>query len=318
MPLVSVVTSTYDRAELLPAAIASVLGQRAVDLELIVVDNASTDRTPEVLAAIDDERLRVVRNETNLGGIGGRNAGIRAARGTWVAIHDDDDLWAPDKLRAQLDAAEAAGAGWATVGCVYIDGAGRITGGRPPLPADQLLAQLPLRYAIRGGISNVLWRRDLLDDGGQLDPRLTMTADWDLALRLARTGPPVVVHHPYLACRQHASNLSRRAADFQHELAVIEDKFADLLDGRSIDRGEQWRFVASESLRAGDRTAATRSYLRGIRAGDPGCVVRAPAVLTPRGLQPWLKRRLLSNPAWVDEAALWLASGPASPEVTVP
>jgi glycosyltransferase involved in cell wall biosynthesis len=99
---VSVVVPTRNRSALLELTLRSVLCQRDVDLELIVVDEGSTDDTPTMLAAVADSRLRVIRNDTPRGVSAARNRGAASARADWVAFLDDDDLWAPDKLTRQL------------------------------------------------------------------------------------------------------------------------------------------------------------------------------------------------------------------------
>ena len=306
MPEVSVVTSTYNRCDMLAAALRSALAQRDVDFEVVVVDNGSTDETAKMLAGWDDERLRVIRNEESLGSIGGRNSGLRAARGRWVGILDDDDLWAPGKLRAQLDAAAATGRHWSYVGCVHIDGDDRILGGRPPPTAEAAMAALPTHFVLPGGMSNMIWQRDMLDDDGLLDSRLAWPADWDVSLRLARWGPPAVVARPLVAYRQHGSNLSRTSGRRRGELKVLEDKRADMAGGRPIDWGLQHRFVGSEELRAGARWAALCAYARGVAAGDLGSLLRATGVLLPDGLQRRLRMTVLSDREWVGEAEAWL------------
>lgn len=106
-PLVSVVLTTFNRSALVLPAIESVLGQTFRDLELIVVDDCSTDDTADVVQRVADPRLRIVRHETNLGLAAARNSGIHAARGRFVCFLDDDDEWRRDKLTAQLAAVEA-------------------------------------------------------------------------------------------------------------------------------------------------------------------------------------------------------------------
>ena len=97
---VSVVVPAYNYARYLPKAIDSALGQTHPPLEVIVVDDGSTDDTPRVLAAYAD-RIRVIR-QANQGAGAARNAGIAAARGEYVAFLDSDDLWHPRKLELQL------------------------------------------------------------------------------------------------------------------------------------------------------------------------------------------------------------------------
>lgn len=102
-PLVSIVIPSYDRAAVLPASVRSVLNQSYRNLELIVVDDGSQDNTREVLAAIDDKRLRYVYQD-NAGACAARNRGVAEAKGDYIAFHDSDDIWHPDKLEKQMRA----------------------------------------------------------------------------------------------------------------------------------------------------------------------------------------------------------------------
>jgi glycosyltransferase involved in cell wall biosynthesis/thymidylate kinase len=305
-PEVTVVISTYDRCEMLAVALCSALAQRDVDLEVIVVDNGSTDGTRDYLAEQCDPRLRVIRNEVSLGSVGGRNTGLAAARGEWVGMLDDDDLWAPDKLREQLDAAKLAGRDWVYAGCVHIDGNDRILSGhRPPAPEDAM-RELPIRWVLPGGMSNVIWRRDRLDGDGLLDPELPFPADWDVCLRLARRGPPACVPRPLVGYRQHGRNMSRDARQFEQQLLRLERKRADMADWRRIDWAVHHRFVATEELRAGARVAAARAFARAVKAGDLGALPRAVGVVLPRATQRRLHHAILSDRDWIAEAGTWL------------
>lgn len=100
--LVSVIIPTYNRGDLISRAIASVIAQTYQNLEIIVVDDASTEDIAQAIAHINDPRLRYLRHETNLGGSVARNTGIKAAQGEFVAFLDSDDTWLPHKLQRQL------------------------------------------------------------------------------------------------------------------------------------------------------------------------------------------------------------------------
>jgi glycosyltransferase involved in cell wall biosynthesis len=100
-PILSVLLPTYNRAAMIMRAIESVLGQEFTDLELIVIDDGSTDETPQVVAKVDDKRLRYVYFEQNLGNCAARNQGIQQARGEFIAQIDSDDLWLPQKISYQ-------------------------------------------------------------------------------------------------------------------------------------------------------------------------------------------------------------------------
>jgi glycosyltransferase involved in cell wall biosynthesis len=100
--LVSVIIPTYNRGDLIGRAIASVIAQTYQNLEIIVIDDASTEDIAQAIAHIDDSRLQYIRHQTNLGGSVARNTGIQAARGEFVAFLDSDDTWLPHKLQSQL------------------------------------------------------------------------------------------------------------------------------------------------------------------------------------------------------------------------
>src|ERR1051326_5689936 len=145
MCLVSVVVPTRDRPGTLTCTLRSILAQRLVDFEVIVIDDGS--RQPVKIEA--DSRVQVLRHETSVGVSAARNTGIAAARGHWIAFCDDDDLWAPDKLSAQLAAAVAARASWAYTGDITIDDQLRVIGGGPPLAPAEVLKLLRHENVVR-------------------------------------------------------------------------------------------------------------------------------------------------------------------------
>jgi glycosyltransferase involved in cell wall biosynthesis len=102
VPHVSVIIPTYNRADLLPRALDSVLRQDYTDFELIVIDNGSTPETRAVLQKFNDPRMRCIRFERNRGVGGARNEGVRQARGKLVTFIDSDDVWLPGKLSYQV------------------------------------------------------------------------------------------------------------------------------------------------------------------------------------------------------------------------
>jgi glycosyltransferase involved in cell wall biosynthesis len=108
IPVVSVVIPTRARPPLVTRAVRSALAQTFGDLEVVVVVDGPDPQTVEALGAIDDPRLRVVRLTASGGAPNARNEGVRAARGEWTALLDDDDEWLPEKLAVQLDLAKDA------------------------------------------------------------------------------------------------------------------------------------------------------------------------------------------------------------------
>jgi glycosyltransferase involved in cell wall biosynthesis len=104
--LLTVVIPTWNRAHLVGEAIESALNQRAGEVEVIVVDDASTDNTPEVVARISGNRIRLLRLSERSGAGAARNAGVALALGEFVSFLDSDDVWLPGKLDAELQVFE--------------------------------------------------------------------------------------------------------------------------------------------------------------------------------------------------------------------
>lgn len=102
MPKVSVIIPTHNRPQLIGRAINSVLVQTFKDFEILVVDDASTDNTRQVVKQIKDERIILISHQENKGGSAARNTGIKMARGEYIAFLDDDDEWIPTKLEKQM------------------------------------------------------------------------------------------------------------------------------------------------------------------------------------------------------------------------
>lgn len=105
-PLISVIIPTYNRVDLVGRAIDSVIQQSYKNLEILVIDDASTDNTKSFIKTIGDSRIRYICHQTNGGGAKARNTGIAAATGDYVAFLDSDDVWLPDKIEWQIAAIE--------------------------------------------------------------------------------------------------------------------------------------------------------------------------------------------------------------------
>ena len=117
MPTVSVIVPTYNRADSLPRTIDSVLAQTHHDLELVVVDDASTDDTKAVVERYDDDRVTYLAHAANRGGSAARNTGLRASDGQYVAFLDSDDEWHPEKLERQVGELESRSEEWVAAYC---------------------------------------------------------------------------------------------------------------------------------------------------------------------------------------------------------
>lgn len=278
-PEITVVIPTRDRWELLQTTLTCALGQVDVAHEVVVVDDGSADVTSARLRCHPDPRLRVIRHASSMGVARARNAGIAGARGEWLAFLDDDDLWAPNKLAAQLAAARSAGAVFAYSGAMTVRADGQILQTeRPPAPLG-LIDALMLGNAIPAGASNVIARTDVVRDIGGFDPGLDHFADWDLWIRLARSGPAAIVDAPLVAYRQHQGSM------LIHNWRPVADEFARVVRKHDDRDDPQLNAVRQAGLaawqawghrRAGRRLRAARLYLvSGVRYRSRGNLARA-------------------------------------------
>jgi glycosyltransferase involved in cell wall biosynthesis len=302
MVAVSVVVPTRDRERFLGQTLRAIGLQHAVDLEVIVVDDGSPPgQVDAVVAALQDDRFRVLRNTTAQGVSAARNRGIAAARGTWVAFCDDDDLWAGDKLHRQLDAAGDAWPGWIYTGSVNVNEAGRVVGGRLPLPPAQVVALLPQRNVVPGGGSGVMVHRRLLDRAGPFDPRLHNTEDWDLWVRLSRLETPRRVAAPMVGYRVHNTGSSLVTKQILVGAEEIERRY-----GGPLDRVTLYRHLGRLAARAGRPGEALHWYVRTARlSAEYRCdgLLRDTAELLGGARAQRMARRLrLVTPAATDPA----------------
>lgn len=192
--MISVIVPTYNQSRYLPRAIESVWIQGIEDIEIVVVDDGSTDDTDAVLAGmLKDSRLRCFR-QPNQGPAAARNRGIRESRGELIAFLDSDDFWAPGKLKAQLGALERTGNRFSYCGFQMIDDRGAALGHRLARGDDFEFSQLI--WGNRCGTPTVLVQRSLLDECGPFDESLRTGEDWDLWLRFSAKGPGACVPEP--------------------------------------------------------------------------------------------------------------------------
>jgi glycosyltransferase involved in cell wall biosynthesis len=207
VPLVSVIIPTYNRADLVRQAVASVAAQTYRDFEIVVVDDGSTDSTGEVLSA--GPELRLLRHGRRRGVSAARNTGIKAARGRWLAFLDSDDLWLPDKLARQIFLLESqpellicqTEETWVRRGVKMNKPAThRKAAGRIFLPS---LARCMISP------SAVILHRQLLARHGGFDETLPAAEDYDLWLRLTWRYDVGLVEEPLVIKRGgHPDQLS--------------------------------------------------------------------------------------------------------------
>ena len=185
--LISVIIPTYNRAALLGRAIRSVLKQSYRNIEVIVVDDASTDYSKAVVKRLSDKRLSYIRHERNMGGAEARNTGIKAAKGQYIAFQDSDDEWMPDKLEKQIQVFNSADADIGVVYCGFLYVRGN---DRKYIPARAVIKRKENVYEQLlnenfVSTQTLLVKREVFDRVGIFDGNLPRYHDWELVIRMA-------------------------------------------------------------------------------------------------------------------------------------
>ena len=213
-PRVTFVVPTYNYARFVGQALDSLLGQTFPAIEVIVIDDASTDGTPEVLAAYaDDPRVRLVRHELNIGHIRTYNEGIGLARGEFVGLLSADDLCLDrDAVREQVAMFDSdPDVGFVYPAQAYVDESGRLVHVAAPWPEDHVRdGHEELRHLVFTNYvpaSGPLVRRACHDVVGRYDERLPHAGDWDLWLRLCTRFRAGYLARPLYGYRMHGTNM---------------------------------------------------------------------------------------------------------------
>ena len=184
--MISVIIPTYNRAALLKGAVESVLKQSCQDLELLVVDDGSTDNTAQVMASITDPRVRYLPQAQNRGACAAHNVGVREARGEYIAFQDSDDHWHDDKLDKQLAYLQETGAD--IVFCAmnrHDEGSDQVVFSPPGETRSRLIAYQDLLPRNMISTQTILGKRECFLES-PFDESFPRLQDWELVLRLVQ------------------------------------------------------------------------------------------------------------------------------------
>ena len=279
--IVSVVVPAYNAERWLAATLAAAASQTLREIEILVVDDGSTDRTPEIVMehARRDPRVRLIQRKN--GGVGAaRNSGILEARGKYVAPLDSDDLWYPEKLELQVACMEAGGEqmGFAYCWSEKIDVSGRLL--TPCIPyeiAGRVYRSLILRNFVGSG-SVPLFRAKALETTGLYLDRVGQRGeegceDWDLLLRLAEHYDIGVVPRSLIGYRQVPAcmSLNARGMSVSYEVVMERAKARSPEIPRRVFRwsgGNFYSYLVSKCYLADDYPSCLRSILKAVTA-DP-------------------------------------------------
>ncbi|MET0396645.1 MAG: glycosyltransferase family 2 protein [Longimicrobiaceae bacterium] len=317
MPRVSVVVPAYNYGRYLREAVESIQAQDFDDLEILVVDNGSTDDTQAVLASIHEPRMRVLTLEVNQGLSVAFNLGIESARGEYVAYLDADDRWRPGKLGRQVELMD----GEPGVGVVFCNFAWFDSEGVRPHTQFDLIPQIagipstPTR--VGGGrritadtfsafvefddppawLQTMLFRRGILDEV-RLVPGMRLCQDTHFGLRVYRRADTAYLEEALVEVRRHDSNLTRDLSEMTHAkvaaFRMLEDEPLSPGQRTALRRriGRAWIDSGHAALRQKRPLLAMRAFTRAL--GYHGARARAVKNLVALPVHPVLMQSLFT------------------------
>lgn len=278
-PLVSVIIPNYNYADYLREAIASVLAQTYENIEIIVVDDGSSDNSRATIESYGEKVTGIFQQ--NQGVSATRNNGVKASRGEYIAFLDADDVWLPRKIELQM----AKFAAVPTLGMVHVavdevDSDGNVLakkrngldGRRTP---DFFMLTIECVY---GGGSGIILPRRIFDEAGGFDTRLSTSADWDLFCRISERYEVAFVEEVLLRYRVHNSNMHANVGAMEHDMILAFEKAfaapaADVAAIRRRAYGNLHLTLAGSYLAAGWYGAFVRHSLTSV-AYDPRNIAR--------------------------------------------
>lgn len=270
-PLVSVIIPNYNYERYLREAIDSALAQTYPNIEIIVVDDGSTDSSREIIESYGSE-IRAVFQK-NQGVSAARNNGAATSKGEYIAFLDADDVWLPEKLQSQIHTfASSEEFGLVHVGVEEIDAQGNVLrretdGLQGSISRDLLLFE---RAAILGGGSGIMTRRRIFDEIGGFDTDLSTSADWDISYRISSRHKVGFVKETLLRYRMHGSNMHGNIELMEREMLAAYGKAFASADQKTIAikntaYGNLHKVLAGSYFRAGSYSDFFRNVIKSLK-----------------------------------------------------
>ncbi|HBQ37544.1 MAG TPA: hypothetical protein DD714_00780 [Candidatus Omnitrophica bacterium] len=244
VPPLTVLMTVHNGGLYLRAAIDSILAQTYRAFRLLIVDDASSDNTPDIIRSYDDPRIDCVALPRNVGQTAALNLGMRRAASPWIARMDADDYSAPERLEAQMDAA----AGDTSLGCVgtfawWFRQEPEKAEGVIEKPLDDVGIRRQFWRVIPLIHGSLIMRRELVLSAGGYDERYRYSADWDLYHRLLSRCRAANIPRPLLGIRRHPDQKSFLNASVDETIRI----FSSALASDGCTRGERAALRASLS-----------------------------------------------------------------------
>ncbi len=309
-PWLSVIVPVLNGARFLPRALTSIANEGDDRVEVIALDDGSTDTSLEILNRFSSlMNLTVIhRNAGNW--VASSNHGLHLGRGTHACFLHQDDYWLPGRLVAVQDQlARTPGASLLLHACRFVDPAGKSLGPwrcplppNTPIPPDLCIERLLVQNF--AGIPGAVFPRETAVNLGGLDESLWYTADWDLWMKLAFSGPVVYLPRPHAAFRIHpdsqTASRSRSLVDFRRQMEMIPERY-----------GPRWRAKDARTRQAVERCSRAAIELNLFLAAayhrEPLLFRRLLTALSR--LRPWDWHRMLRDSRLWERASARFRAG---------
>lgn len=237
--LISVILPTYNRENSIKVAIDSVLSQTYSNIELIIVDDASTDNTKDIVMSIKDSRIRYIRHEKNKGAAAARNTGIKASKGLYIAFQDSDDKWLPRKLEKQVDlilnTPDRVGAVFSSFIRVGLN------------QSEKVVPEISNRKSIQGnifqnmlkeniiGVPAIMIKKNCFKKVGYFNENLPALEDWELFLRISKYYDLLFIDEPLVRTFESPNSVSKNMKS--HAIAlqyILKTNFNDIAKNKDL------------------------------------------------------------------------------------
>lgn len=234
--LISCIITTYNRKNTIKRAIDSVLNQTYSNIELIVVDDASTDGTFEYVAELygDDDRITYIINEENTGVSEARNIAVKSARGSWIAFQDSDDEWLPEKLEKQVALIDDSDE---EIGLIYCKWKVLFQDGRElEWPASHIPDWFksghiffPLLHSTLVSTQTLLIRKDVFQSVGGFDSTFKAAVDWELCTRIAEKYKLILCDEVLVNVYESIASVSKNRRETLRTYCRVYQKYYNVL-----------------------------------------------------------------------------------------
>ncbi len=236
---VSVIIPTFNRADCILQSIESVLNQTYCELEVIVVDDGSSDNTEAIVNSIEDERVRYIALNENSGPARARNEGVKAASYDWIAFHDSDDCWLPEKLEKQMRYLEEHEE-YSMVYCGYKTVYNNEVHGLIPSKTDGLPLEgdmfVGLLVKNKIGAPTMVINKEKFIEVGGFDDSFKCIEDWEFVIRYAKNNLIGFVDDYLLQVNLRSDGVSRRVGEyFSARCRILRQYVEDYVENNILD-----------------------------------------------------------------------------------